>query len=1620
MKSIARKLRGQYFKKAVIYFLTWCLVLNTSLPAVLATPVGGTFTVGTGTIAYGTNTAVTVNQAQSVVQWGAPGTGGINTSATESLTFLQAGSLRNSAVLNRIMSGNPTQFDGTLNGLDMRIFIVNPAGIVFGAGSQVNVAQLVASGLRMSDTDFANAIGNPTQKMVFTSTSNSNRDKVENNGTITAANSVYLVGENVTNNGAILCPGGLVVMAAGDNLRLGQPGSSVIVDISAISTDLRADSGNDVQNNGTIGHAGSPVGKLVLAAGDAFSQAITNVENLAVVANENVTFNGDIDIAGSVNVRGGQNPGSDAAIDVHGNITAADIRLKNGADKGSGAVGEKTYSPIVVDDAKNLTATAGDVVVEAVHDIYLGGDVQASGSIYLNADEDSHGDPREPGYSAYPYGGGDVIARGALTAGGDVDIFGNAIRFEADVTATNGDLTITGRTSADPAGNTLINSGRWGVIQTAEGTTLSAGRNVSVIDGGGGPEDPVAPGTMMLTGEESLAIVAGAADGIDDGQIILENVSLGVVGATSLTLEQDLDLNLGDEQWDLFNQGETDLTLISNNGSVTAVETGGHPKNAADQWASVGAAADNGITLSGDQGDITTRQLTSTTGDIGVHAKAGQLLATEAIEATAGSVNLTADGGIDADGNITAGTDVHLNNNTVAADGVTLSAGQDVIVGDGTGDGTTLTGEGALTVEAGRDIVLGGAVDTVGDLALTADTGEADGGDMTAYGSLTSGGSLYAEAADDIAITDASALENMTLFAHGSDSGVTVNGALATTNGDIDVSSTYFIELYGPAEAGGNLMMSAQGGDSGDSYVYAEDMLSSLTGSTQIVADQGIELDGPVNAYGDLTLDADIDDNGSSELYAYSTLTSQTGSVYVSSSDSTQYLYDDVTAALDIVLDNSTYASGDLLAGRDVTIHSDLTLDGGDWVLTDGVWSWQDGDQSITASTGTITAESWIWKETPGELHIYGGDSELAIDLQYPGEIDDEEAAVATAGNLYMAGNGDIQVSGDVTALGGNYWGGPDWPEMEEGQNIIEPAEVGGVSIISENGKIYTEDGIDSDTINVVIEGYSDYLEGIGVDLPHGDGKAAIVLMSNDDLKVGEDAELRVEGFYDAAAVDDRAGVDFLVDSADSDPPGRNPGTPIDVAIYLASAAANVHVGSAVSIESEGTGAIVVDAYDTVSFGSLFEDSLAGIGWLEVCSRRTGSLNEAVYLGTLPYADGSGPEEGYVLRGEKPDAGTGAWVLDAILPLVLPDFAETPKGVSVGVEVLANDDTGEFPPVTVTLDSPTSEHGGTVTVNPDGTVTYEPPADLSGLTFDQSGEATDTFTYSITDAGEVTSETATVTITLINMLPDPVNDAAMTQQDAPIVIDVLSNDSDPDADLLGVSSFAYEGAGTVVLNEDGTFTYTPASGFVGEDDFTYSVTDGLNSASGMVTITVNPQPAPLHIPAAPGLERVEFEISGCPALMAWTAAELGITEGRIQIQIAHALASGMAIQPCDACAGLKQAATVLQDAQGTHIAALAQVISQFAPSTAPPTEEQMTSIANAIALNVGGDNQYAAAGEYLDALAKYVGILNSEMGFSAEQSIQLATDKYVGPLADGQNVGVAAYVAARLAALGGS
>jgi len=175
-----------------------------------------------------------------------------------------------------------------------------------------------------------------------------------------------------------------------------------------------------------------------------------------------------------------------------------------------------------------------------------------------------------------------------------------------------------------------------------------------------------------------------------------------------------------------------------------------------------------------------------------------------------------------------------------------------------------------------------------------------------------------------------------------------------------------------------------------------------------------------------------------------------------------------------------------------------------------------------------------------------------------------------------------------------------------------------------------------------------------------------------------------------------------------------------------------------------------------------------------------------------------------------------------------------------------------------------------------------------------------------------------------------------------------------------------------------------------------------------------------YIAAAPVPEKMELEYSGYPALVKWVAKELGIDERAvIDIWITGALASPRHIQPYEMYAKLRKDALILRDETGSYVSALARLIGGYASSATPPTEEQMASIADAIANNTVTGNDYAIAGQYLDALTEYVDILGSEVGFSADKAVEFVTTKYVDRLAQGDNVHVAAYISVRLASLKG-
>src|SRR5262249_6715730 len=90
-----------------------------------------------------------------------------------------------------------------------------------------------------------------------------------------------------------------------------------------------------------------------------------------------------------------------------------------------------------------------------------------------------------------------------------------------------------------------------------------------------------------------------------------------------------------------------------------------------------------------------------------------------------------------------------------------------------------------------------------------------------------------------------------------------------------------------------------------------------------------------------------------------------------------------------------------------------------------------------------------------------------------------------------------------------------------------------------------------------------------------------------------------------------------------------------------------------------------------------------------------------------------------------------------------------------------------------------------------------------------------------------------------NRNPNAVDDAATTQQNATVNINVLANDSDPDGDPLTVSIVTGPANGSATVGANGVIVYTPATGFIGTNTIVYSVSDGRGgTATATVTITV--------------------------------------------------------------------------------------------------------------------------------------------------------------------------------------
>ena len=179
---------------------------------------------------------------------------------------------------------------------------------------------------------------------------------------------------------------------------------------------------------------------------------------------------------------------------------------------------------------------------------------------------------------------------------------------------------------------------------------------------------------------------------------------------------------------------------------------------------------------------------------------------------------------------------------------------------------------------------------------------------------------------------------------------------------------------------------------------------------------------------------------------------------------------------------------------------------------------------------------------------------------------------------------------------------------------------------------------------------------------------------------------------------------------------------------------------------------------------------------------------------------------------------------------IVADKATVVEDTPTIIKVLGND-TFEGGDQVVSLDTNNGPANGTVSVNPDGSVTYTPNDNYHG---------TDSFTYIVTSGGVSESTTVNVDVTPVNDAPVAKDDIATTQEDTAVTIDALPNDTDADGDKLSIESASVPKEQGTVEVVNGKLVFTPAENFNGDAEITYTVTDGALTDQAKVTVTVNP------------------------------------------------------------------------------------------------------------------------------------------------------------------------------------
>lgn len=374
------KIKSKFYIYPLSISLALCFATMVS-----AAPTGGTIAAGNSNINYlGNTTTVTQSTQKAIINWQ-----GFNVGANESVRFAQPNS--SSIILNRIIGADASHILGSISA-NGKVFLINPNGILFGAGSQVNVGGMIASTLGISDANFM--AGN----YQF---AHNNSASITNQGALSTnidGGYIALLGANINNQGLINARLGTVALAAGNAITLDIAGDNLL--------NVKIDQGaiNALVNNGSIIMAdGGQVLMTARGAGNLLSNAVNNtgIVQAQSIQNKNGTIilsagneSGVVNVSGTLDVSGSQQTAGkvqllgnkvnlvNANINASGDYGGGEV-LVGGNFRGSGPQPNAQFTSMdsvsVINANANLSGNGGRIALWSENTTTVAGALNAQG-----------------------------------------------------------------------------------------------------------------------------------------------------------------------------------------------------------------------------------------------------------------------------------------------------------------------------------------------------------------------------------------------------------------------------------------------------------------------------------------------------------------------------------------------------------------------------------------------------------------------------------------------------------------------------------------------------------------------------------------------------------------------------------------------------------------------------------------------------------------------------------------------------------------------------------------------------------------------------------------------------------------------------------------------------------------------------------------------------------------------------------------------------------------------------------------------------------------------------------------------------------------------------------------